>query len=199
MRLSETTGQDDGGTGPIRPGGGESVAALQRWAATGEITHIAGDVFLPTDMLPRMPQRVAALAALVPPHATVARAAAAWVWGGPLPPSVEVVIPPGASRRMPPGVTAHQDTRLPQDQVHRFETGPLTVTTPARTALDLLGAGVPAAEPALAWLRRTLVDDAEILALLDLRYRYPGTRELRARVSAALASSPPDSGRPSSP
>ena len=85
--------------------------------------------------------------------------------------------------RQPPGIVIRKE-RIEDDEVQTL--GPLRVTTPARTALDL-GRRLPrnAAVPLLDALSRTTgVDYAEVAALMD---RYRGARRIpQARAALPL-------------
>lgn len=182
---------DVSGTEPLRPGGGETLATLQALAGQGLLMRVAGDVFLPADMVNRRPLRVAALARLVPQHAVVTGSAAAWVWGGPLMPVVRVLLPRDSSHRLPACVAASQDTRLVDEHLQRFPVDgerDLVVTNPARSALEIMGHEDPdESEASLRWLREHLVTRDEVVELMQVRHRYPGARAWRDRVTAALA------------
>lgn len=184
---------DVSGTEPLRPGRGETFATLQALAAQGAVVHLFDDVFLPADMVGRRPLRVAALAEIVPAHAVVTGLAAAWVWGGPKPANVRVLLPLNGSRRLRPGVIATQDRRVPPEHLQVFQVDhdrTLQVTTPARTALEIIAAedlSQPSGNAALTWLLEHLVEPHEVTDLLDVKHGMPGARDLRRRVPTVLA------------
>lgn len=83
-----------------------------------------------------------------------------------------------------PGLEVHRRLWLPGDCPTKF--GPLPVTSPARTLLDLCGEGHSHAEMALdAALRVEAVsfDDLAHILLFGSRYRISGTAGLRALVA----------------
>jgi Transcriptional regulator, AbiEi antitoxin len=88
-----------------------------------------------------------------------------------------------AGRKRHAGIRVHRPRALPDDEVCTLRG--LPITTPARTLLDLAGAGLRARalETALDLAERErLLDFAELHALLARYPRRPGTRLLRAQL-----------------
>ena len=117
----------------------EEVTALVK---TGRLRQVLRGVYLDAQVPDDLASRAACLALRLPPSAVVARLSAAWLYGvdgrAPdqlaLPPPVECVVPPGRQPLRRPGVRCYTAS-LADDCT---EIGGVPVTTPLRTALDLL-------------------------------------------------------------
>jgi hypothetical protein len=86
--------------------------------------------------------RLSALSELVPQRGVVGRTAAAWVHaGGPRPPRVDVLVPPGVRRTDPHPLRRAAEGPLPDEDVLDLGTG--RVTTVQRTGLDVARYAAP--------------------------------------------------------
>ncbi|WP_309134228.1 hypothetical protein [Cellulomonas sp.] len=157
------------------------------WAgmlADGALVPLRGDVARTTGTAETPAVRAAAVARLVPPRGVVGRTAAVWVHtGGPPPRRVDVLVASGARRPDP-----HPDRRVaeavlgPEDVV---ALGPVRVTTPLRTALDVARWETSAsAQEALARLASAGVD---LVAALRALHRFEGHRGVRSGRAALVA------------
>lgn len=145
---------------PGAPGGpaveGPTPSELSAMAAAQVVRRVIGDSWLPSCVPLSLPLRLRALEAELagrwPLHAALSHEGAAWLWqGGPAPEVVHAWVPKfhrhpaevGLPLRLRQGI-------VPQRQV--FSLGQLAVTSPLRTALDLLAdeRGDPATVRALA-------------------------------------------------
>lgn len=112
----------------------------------GLLVPLVLDVVVAVGVPPGRDLRAAALGLMVADRlracgAAVAQEAAAWLWvSGPAPRYVDVVIAPGRVRSPWPHVLVHERRMSAQDVVQVEVRGgtTLAVTTPARTAADLL-------------------------------------------------------------
>lgn len=130
----------------------------------GHLVRLRGEVALPAGVRATPALRAAALAPLVPPRCAVARAAAVWVHVGGAPPArVDLVAPSGGRVPEPAPGRAAAATALPDADVVLL--GGVRVTTPRRTAVDLLSHDPPErALPLVARLRAAGVDPARVRA-----------------------------------
>jgi len=170
----------------VRPGDVGPVA-WHLLVRDGQLVPLRDDVALPARVRPTPALRAAALAPLVPPRCAVARAAAAWVHVGGAPPArVDVVAPAGARVPDPaPGRTGAAAT-LPDADVVLL--GGVRVTTPRRTAVDLLSHDPPAvALPLVAQLRAAGVDAARVRADVAAASGRRGVRTAAALLPALRA------------
>jgi len=161
----------------------------ERLAAEGLLVNLLLDVFVAPDVRVDAAVRAAGLALALPAHllgsgAVVTRHAAAWLWcGGPAPRYLDLAQTSVRSRATGPGVVLHQ-CRVAAVDVTAI--GGLPVTTPARTAADLLRTGPPGR--ALAVLDdladRAGVTAGDVAASLERMPRMRGVavaRDLLAR------------------
>ncbi|UAJ77963.1 hypothetical protein IT072_11735 [Leifsonia sp. ZF2019] len=145
-----------------------------------------GDAFAPIDTPDTPALRASALRAAVPRRAIAERATAAWIHGARSSPPVRPQVclrPPDRGARIPVSVdsrqrrlTAHETTMI----------GPLAVTTPLRTAADLVLTAAEFSEPDALEVRHLLaIESAAPSALLAF---VPRTRRGGAvRVIRRLA------------
>lgn len=135
----------------------------------GDLVHLRDDVALPAAVPPTPALRARSVAPLVPARCAVARAAAVWVHlGGPPPERVHVVAPRRVRVPEPAPGRSAAVADLPDRDV--LTVGGVRVTTPRRTAVDLLSHEQP--DRALALVARLAA------AGLDLAH-------VRADVAAA--------------
>ncbi|MDQ1288486.1 MAG: hypothetical protein QG622_2051 [Actinomycetota bacterium] len=181
---------------PFRLGGdlsADDAREAQRLLGEHLLVPLLLDVVIAADAVLDRSLRAAAVGLLVTTRlsaagAVIAQDAAAWVWAaGASPRYVDVVIQPGRIRSPSPYVVVHE-RRMTQGDVVEIRAGdapPLAVTTPARTAADLLRS-LPeplALEAATRLASRTGTDPAAIAACLAA---MPGARGVaRARVLLA--------------
>jgi hypothetical protein len=155
----------------------------------GDLVPLRDDAALPAGIPASPALRAAAVAPLVPARCAVARAAAVWVHlGGPPPERVHVVAPRRVRVPDPaPGRSAAVTDLADRDVV---VVGGVRVTTPRRTAVDLLSHDAPdLALPLVARLGAAGLD----LALL--RADVAGAAGRRGiRAAAALLPRLPDAG-----
>lgn len=143
------------------------LAELLSLCLDGQLYRV-GESFAATDTPDTPALRARALAATVPRRTIAERATAAWIHGtrGTAPPRPQVCLDPSRrGTRLPVSVDGRQRTFQPGETC---PIGPIAVTTPLRTAADLL-------------LSTTSFDDA---AALEVRHLL------------SLASMPPDALRP---
>ncbi len=167
----------------VRPGDVGPVA-WHLLLRDGQLVPLREDVALPADVRPTPALRAAALAPLVPARCAVARAAAVWVHVGGTPPGrVDVVAPPGARVPDPaPGRTG-ATASLPDADVVLL--GGVRVTTPRRTAVDLLSQDPPGlALPLVARLGAAGVDAARVRADVAAASGRRGVRAAAALLPA---------------
>jgi len=147
----------------VRPADVGDVA-WQLLLRDGHLVRLRGDVALPARVRATPALRAAALAPLVPPRCAVARAAAVWVHVGGCPPErVDLVAPSGGRVPDPAPGRAAATTALPDGDVVLL--GGVRVTTPRRTAVDLLSHDPPErALPLVARLRAAGVDATRVRA-----------------------------------
>ncbi|WP_349864589.1 hypothetical protein [Leifsonia sp. WHRI 6310E] len=113
------------------------LAELLSLCLDGHLYRV-GESFAPTDTPDTPVLRARALAATVPRRAIAERATAAWIHGtrGAPPPRPQVCLDPSRrGTRLPVSVDGRQRT-FERGETHPI--GPLEVTTPLRTAADLL-------------------------------------------------------------
>src|SRR5690625_3425682 len=128
----------------------------------GLLHEVAPGTWAPRDLLRTPRQRAESLAPLLPAQAVVIRASAAWVHAGAIPPrQVTVALPRGGGTPRRHVVT--HVARLPPEATATI--GGIAVTTPLRTACDLLRFAPE--DVAFARLRALLraglpVDDVEV-------------------------------------
>jgi hypothetical protein len=155
----------------------------------GDLVPLRDDAALPAGIPASPALRAAAVAPLVPARCAVARAAAVWVHlGGPPPDRVHVVAPRRVRVPDPaPGRSAAVTDLADRDVV---VVGGVRVTTPRRTAVDLLSHDAPdLALPLVARLGAAGLD------LAVLRADVAGAAGRRGiRAAAALLPRLPDAG-----
>lgn len=170
---------------------------LQRWEETpttaamvgrGEIARLMPGVFLPPDLLDSAVRRAlaigCALGGRLQSHHVLAGPTAAWVHLGGAPPApVELLSP--AHRGVLAGVV-QRHARLDPGEIDTLGGAP--VTTPRRTAVDLLRfSSETTAGPLLRRLERTgLVEAEEVRAHLHRLHRHPGVEAARERLTRIL-------------
>ncbi|GIG38203.1 hypothetical protein Cpa01nite_35840 [Cellulomonas pakistanensis] len=174
----------------VRPGD-VGRAAWHLLLRDGHLVRLRDDVAVPARVRVTPALRAAALAPLVPSRCAVARAAAVWVHlGGPPPERVDVVAPSG--RRVPdpaPGRAAAA-TALPDADVVLL--GGVRVTTPRRTAVDLLSLDPPErALPLVARLRAAGLDLARVRADVATAAGRRGVRAAAALLPRLPRDAPP--------
>lgn len=176
----------------------EETPATDRLVAEGYLHRLLPGVFLPPDMLRSAVDRALALGCALGAHLqaqhVIAGPSAAWVVIGGTPPE-QVELLSSAHRGDLAGVVLRHSRLLPQD----IETvGGAPVTSPVRTALDLLRfAPSWIAEPALRHLVETgHARLAEIRHRLHAMHRYPGVLGARERLEQMLDPQLVDSGAP---
>lgn len=175
---------------------------LLRWAETpstgamvarGELARLLPGVFLPPDLLRTAVHRALALGCALgghlQSHHVLAGASAAWVHLGGRPPAPLELLSP-AHRGVHAGVM-QRHARLGPGDIDTLGGAP--VTTPRRTAVDLLRFSPEAtALPLLRRLERAgLVEHEEVRAHLHRLHRHPGVQDARERLDRALAPSVP--------
>lgn len=134
-----------------------------------------------TDLLDGADARARFLAPLVPPGAAVARQAAVWVHTGRLRPAQPAVLVP-PHRRIHTGVRAHRQAIAPGDVVL---VGAVEVTTPVRTAVDLLC--FASEQLAVAGVRVLLAAGMGEAGVREALAATPGLPRRRASARLALA------------
>ena len=169
-------------TGPRRGLHGQDLRGL---IGSGVVRRVIRGVLLDGSIDESREVRCAALSLVVPPHVIICRSTAAWLWGveayeperrASMAP--ECVVPHHLSRQRRPGVKTYEALIDARDVA---DVNGIRVTTPERTALDLL-----------RWLRRpfalSAVDAMAHAGLIDptaLRRRvstltgFPGVRQAR--------------------
>lgn len=172
-------------------------AELQCWAETpttaemvarGEIVRLLPGVFLPPDLLGTAVRRAVALGCALGehlrPHHVIAGTSAAWVHLGGRPRAPLELFSP-AHRGNRAGVV-QRHARLGPGDVDTLGGAP--VTTPRRTAVDLLRFSPDStARPLLRRLERDgLVEHEELRAHLHRMHRHPGVQEARERLDRLL-------------
>lgn len=174
---------------------------LQRWEETpttaamvarGEIARLLPGIFLPPDLLDSSVRRAlaigCALGAQLQAHHVIAGPTAAWVHLGGSPPApVELLSP--AHRGVLAGVV-QRHARLDPGEIDTLGGAP--VTTPRRTAVDLLRfSPETTAAPLLRRLERAgLVESEEVRAHLHRLHRHPGVEAARERLARILGPVP---------
>lgn len=187
---------------PFRAGsdaGATQAREVDRLLAAGLLVPVLLDVVVAADTPSDQRLRAHALSLVLPDRllarGVVAQEAAAWLWcGGPPPRFVDLAVAPGSGRAAAPHLVVHE-RRMPPDDVERIEIAdppapPLAVTTPVRTAADLLRIlpvpdGLTEATRLAAHVGAT---PAEISACLG---RMPRARGV-ARARRLLQDWPPD-------
>jgi hypothetical protein len=160
------------------------------------LVNLLLDVFVAADVRVDHEVRAAAVALTLPARllragAVVTQLAAAWLWcGGPAPPYVDVVQQRGQGRVSRPGVVLHE-RRI--DPVDVAGVGDLIVTTPARTAADLLRTGHPErAENCLrALMMHTGLTLRDVAATLERMPRMRGVARARELLGQCSETVPP--------
>jgi hypothetical protein len=162
---------------------------VERLLADGLLVHVLLDAVAAADSPVDQVFRATALRLFLPERlhslgAAVAQAAAAWLWCGGSPPRfVDVAVPPGRGRVAAPHLVVHE-RRVPPDDVTVIEAPggpPLTVTTPVRTAADLLRT-LPAPD--------ALVDAVRVAAALAPTEARGDESDVAADVAACLERMP---------
>ncbi|BDI22805.1 hypothetical protein [Herbiconiux sp. L3-i23] len=141
-----------------------------------------GDGYLAVDAIEDPALRAATLASSIPAPRVADRATAAWIWGArvAIPRPIEVCVGRGLSNKVDAlrGMQLREATLASHDTV---ELGGIAVTTPRRTALDLLRG--PAYSPATEETVRALLRmDGSSIA--DLLPDLTETRFQRERIRA---------------
>lgn len=157
----------------------------------GHLVRLRDDVALPAGVRATPALRAAALAPLVPPRCAVARAAAVWVHvGGDPPERVDVVAPRGGRVPRPTAGRSAAAAALPDGDVVLL--GGVRVTTPRRTAVDVLSHDPPDRALALvARLRATGLDAARVRADVATAAGRRGVRAAAALLPHLAASATP--------
>ncbi|MFC8923355.1 hypothetical protein [Cellulosimicrobium sp. NPDC057127] len=172
----------------VRPPDVGGAGAFQELVRSGALVALLDDVAAPARVPVTATLRALAVRDQVPTSCVVAGRSAAWVLcGGPPPPRLEVVYPPGAHRPPPRhGRVARQAALL------RSETelvAGVRVTDVRRTALDVATRSEP--DDATTVLRRLRdergLDLAGAARSLELRYRWSGRDRARAVLDRLLA------------
>ncbi|MEE6281444.1 type IV toxin-antitoxin system AbiEi family antitoxin domain-containing protein [Georgenia sunbinii] len=122
--------------------GGLTDRRLHELCASGQLLRPHRGIYLPAHLDKDLDARAASFARVLPPGAAIARESAAWLMGVDVrppgrwqePPTLECVVPLGATRPVRPDVSAFISSLPPDDVVI---IGGLPCTTPTRTALDL--------------------------------------------------------------
>ena len=179
---------------------------LQRWEETpttaamvgrGELARLRPGIFLPPDLLDSAVRRAlavgCALGEHLQPHHVIAGPTAAWVHLGGIPPAPLELLSP-SHRGVLAGVV-QRHARLAPGEIDTLGGAP--VTTPRRTAVDLLRfSPEETARPLLRGLERAgLVEAEEVRAHLHRLHRHPGVQAARERLARILG---PGVGPPSS-
>lgn len=169
----------------LRPADVGGAHAFQALALDGVIVPLRDGVARLAATADTTRLRAAALADVVPHRVVVAGRSALWVHcGGDAPRVLEVYYRSHAHRpRGRPDLRVRQATLLARDvtDVHG-----LTVTSPARTAADLVGElPVAEAEAAVRTLVTVGLDPREVHDLLRTRLRWAGREAVLALVDAA--------------
>ncbi|NAZ84093.1 hypothetical protein GTR02_19995 [Kineococcus sp. R8] len=181
---------------PHRPGPGEAErAAAARDVRDGLLRRVVGDVVVAADVRLDAEGRAAALALLLPPGAVALGASAAWVLAGdplPVPGVLEVALAPAAARRLQRdgscGGTRVAATRSVPGAHDVLDLGPLRVTTPTRTLLDVART---APHRAGAVRRALLAAGHDLTGLADTGSAARGAAHVRqARRVLALVPAP---------
>lgn len=164
-----------------RAGIGRST--LERWLRQGLITRILRGVYLDTDVHPDRSLRAQALALVVGRRQLVVDRTAAWVHGGER-------IESAAHGAVPLdlfGRRHHPGGELPLGPEDVVRLGPVRVTSPLRTALDV--ARLLAPDRALAALdgmiRAGSLDHCRLLAAAATLADQPGARQARELIAVA--------------
>lgn len=146
----------------------------------GDLVHLRDDVALPAAVPATPALRAAAVASLVPARCAVGRTTAAWVHlGGDPPERVHVVAPRGVRAPEPaPGRTSSV-ADLPGRDV--LVLGGVRVTTPRRTAVDLLSHEAP--ERALALVARLAAAGLDLAQVRSDVAAAAGRRGVRAAAA----------------
>ena len=187
---------------PHRPGPGAAERrAADRDVRDGLLHRVVGDVVVAADVDLDPAGRAVALALLLPPGAVALGGTAAWVHAGDrlsAPTVLEVALPAPAARRLQregssAGVPVTATRSVPP-AAEMVEVGPLTVTTAARTLLDV----ARVTPQRTAQVHRALLEAGLLPAELDRAGAAArGTPHVRqARRLLALA---PPGDAPSSP
>lgn len=183
----------------LLPGIRLSEGELRSATLDGELVPV-GEGFLPIDT-PETPfTRAASLAPLlIDDRVVVADRSAAWVWGwGPAPVAVTTCV--AITARIPsPDRRRLRAREVVIDDDDRRMLGPVAVTTPLRTLLDLARHDSDPAVGSLlaAGIRHHGIDRAALEAELGRRPSLSFVKPARARLIAALAEA--ESDRPDQP
>ena len=164
------------------------LAELQAARLDGEVFAV-DECFSPIDAVEGRVHRALALATLVPPRLIAERRSAAWVLGAAVDaPAVHELCAASTARARPP-LSARVSVREVMISEGDVETiGGLRVTTPLRTALDLLRVGdeFDARDAAIV---RALLEIGELTshdcrAAAERRTKLPGKRRALHRLDA---------------
>ncbi|MBX9717595.1 MAG: hypothetical protein K2X36_01975 [Microbacteriaceae bacterium] len=166
-----------------------SATELRSAALDGEVVPV-GEGFLPIDTPVSALARAASLAPLlIDERVVIADRSAAWVWGwGPEPAAVTTCV--AITARIPsPDRRRLRAREVVIDDDERRMLGPVAVTTPLRTLLDLARHDEDAAGDGLlaAGIRHHGIDKDALEAELTRRPSLSFVKTARARLLAALA------------
>lgn len=153
----------------------------------GVVRPLCADVALRADLAESVELRAAALAHLVPARAVVGRRSAAWVHvGGAAPDRVELLFPPRSHRTDPDLERVAAEATLGAADV--LMCGPVRVTTPLRTAIDVARFLPPAEATSIVTLLVAAggVRPDELLAGLDRVGAARGVRRARRTLAAVV-------------
>ncbi len=172
----------------LLPGPRLSASELRSAALDGEVIAV-GEGFLPIDMPVTPLTRAASLAPLlIDDRVVVADRSAGWVWGwGPAPAAVTTCV--AITARIPsPDRRRLRAREVVIDDDERRLLGPVAVTTPLRTLLDLARHDPDPAVGRLlsAGIRHHGIDRAALEAELARRPSLSFVKPARARLLAAL-------------
>ena len=114
---------------------------LQAAVAEGRLRHVVRDVYVESDIEDSLTLRLACLRLVLPPHVVAVDRTAAWLWevelASPTPADavpLDLFVPRGCNRLERSQVASGERDLAPEDVV---TIDGVTLTTPARTALDL--------------------------------------------------------------
>lgn len=159
----------------------------------GVLRPVWGDLATVTGRTADPSLRASAVRPLVPPRAVLGRAGAVWVHtGGRAPSRFDVLVEPRVRRPAPHPARVPHECPLPAGDVVRL--GDVRVTTPLRTALDLVRWLDPAAAGPLVGrlVAHAALDPGCLAAAAAAR----GDRPLRVRLARVLDAQPWWAGTP---
>ncbi|OLT53043.1 hypothetical protein [Cellulosimicrobium sp. CUA-896] len=172
----------------VRPADVGGAGAYQELLRRGSLVAVRDGVAAPARVPVTPTLRALAVRDDVPPSCVVAGASAAWVLcGGPPPPRLEVVYPPGAHRPAPRHGRVPRQAALLASETELV--AGVRVTDPRRTALDVASrCDADHAATLLGRLRDARgLDLAAVSRALELRYRWAGRDRARIVLARLLA------------